>query len=467
MYFYIFCALVAICVVVRLAQGFTEDDPPSKSSTTPSEANGTSSPSTPTRTPEFKSFQLNYLIVYLLAIGADWLQGPFVYALYTDYGYDKKAIGQLFIAGFGSSAIFGTFIGSIADKYGRKFNVIIFVVTYGLSCVTKHSPDFNILLMGRLLAGIATSILFSAFESWLVSEHNSRSFDPSLLSDTFSKAQFGNAVVAIASGQVAGVAADKFGKVAPFDVAGIVLLITGAIVLFTWKENYGDSRQSVSSGLKSAWTMMLADEKILLVGVIQSCFESAMYLMVFSWTPALQAASSSMNLGEIPHGMIFSSFMVCIMIGSSLFVFLMKSQPPELFMRNFYLVGVVTFLTTAFSDNVWYIYAALLVFEVICGVYFPAMGTMRAKYVPEVTRAAIMNYFRVPLNVIVCAVLYKNMANTVVFRLCAVMMTTAVVCQQRLFSVSKASIGTKDDWTREEHAELMEEGETSVEEATK
>lgn len=470
MYFYIFVALVAVCIFVRTAQFFAPDSPKDGGRAVGDQPNGsalTPSSSGPSRSPEFKAFQLNYLIVYLLAIASDWLQGPYVYALYTDYGYGKKEIGQLFIAGFGSSAIFGTFIGSIADKYGRKFNVIVFVISYALSCMTKHSPNFAVLMVGRLLAGVATSILFSAFESWLVSEHNSRSFDPMLLSDTFSKAQFGNAVVAIVSGQVAGAAANMFGKVAPFDTAAVVLGLTGAIVLFTWKENYGDSAQSVSSGLKSAWSMMLADEKILLVGIIQSCFEAAMYLMVFSWTPALQDKSDIMKLGEIPHGMIFSSFMVCIMIGSSLFVFLMKSQPPELFMRNLYLLGVITFTVMALSENLWHVYAALLAFEVICGVYFPAMGTMRAKYVPEVTRAAIMNYFRVPLNVIVVAMLYKNMDNATVFRLCAVMLTTAVVCQQRLFSVSKASIGTKDGWTREEHAELMEEGETNVEEATK
>lgn len=462
MYIYIFAALILLCVIVRVAQHYASEEPSDASKPTTDALTSSS-----TRTPQFHSFQLNYLLVYLLAVAADWLQGPYVYALYTDYGYEKKQIGQLFIAGFGSSAIFGTIVGSVADKYGRKFNVIVFVISYALSCMTKHSPNFHILLVGRLLAGIATSILFSAFESWLVSEHNRRSFDPALLSDTFSKAQFGNAVVAILSGQVAGVAADKFGKVAPFDTAAIVLGITGAIVLATWSENYGDSRQSVSAGLKSAWSMMFADEKILLVGIIQSCFEAAMYLMVFSWTPALQAASTAMALGEIPHGMIFSSFMVCIMIGSSLFVFLMKSQPPELFMRNMYIFGVLAFTVTAVSQNVWQIYAALLAFEVICGVYFPAMGTMRAKYVPEVTRSAIMNYFRLPLNIIVCVALSRNMDNAMVFRMCAIMMTMAVVCQQRLFSVSKASIGTKDDWTREEHAELVEEGETSVEEATR
>lgn len=460
MYTQIFAALVGVCVSVRTAQYYFWTQSASADPSKPSDASATKSA-------EFRAFQTNYLLVYLLAIAADWLQGPYVYALYTEYGYGKKEIGQLFIAGFGSSAIFGTFIGSIADKYGRKFNVLVFVVTYALSCMTKHSPDFVTLMVGRLLAGIATSILFSAFESWLVSEHNNRGYDPALISDTFSKAQFGNAVVAIVAGQLAGLAAGQFGKVAPFDTAAIVLGATGLIVMLTWSENYGDSRQTVGGGLRSAWTMMFADEKILLVGIIQSCFESAMYLMVFSWTPALQAASNTMSLGEIPHGMIFSSFMVCIMIGSSLFVFFLKTQPAELFMRNMYIIGVIAFVVTTLSSNVWEVYAALLTFEVICGLYFPAMGTMRAKYVPEMTRSAIMNYFRVPLNVIVCATLYKNMENTMVFRFCALMMTIAVICQQRLFSVSKVSIGTKDEWTREERAELVEEGDSNIEDVAR
>lgn len=465
MYFQIFLALVTICIFVRVLQYYIISSPATTSS--PNSEFKTSDPSAVQKTAEFTSFQNNYLLVYLLAFAADWLQGPYVYALYTQYGYGKREIGQLFIAGFGSSAVFGTFIGSIADKYGRKLNVLIFAIFYALSCFTKHSPNFFTLMLGRIFAGIATSILFSAFESWLVSEHNRRSFDSALLSDTFSKSQFGNAVVAILSGQIAGVSAQTFGKVAPFDLAAIVLVVTFFIVLVTWTENYGDNRQSVSGGLRSAWNIMFADEKILLVGIIQSCFESAMYLMVFTWTPALQAASDLMHMGEIPHGMIFSSFMVSIMIGSSLFVFLLRTYPAELFMRNLYICAVLTFSITAISRNVWEIYFALLVFEVICGVYFPAMGTMRAKYVPEVSRSTIMNYFRVPLNVIVCAILYKNMENTIVFRLCAIMMTVAVISQQRLFSVSKASIGTSDDWTRDERAELAEEGETCIEDSTR
>lgn len=44
-----------------------------------------------------------YLIVYLLATTSDWLQGPYVYALYDAYGYSQHEIAVLFVAGFGSS----------------------------------------------------------------------------------------------------------------------------------------------------------------------------------------------------------------------------------------------------------------------------------------------------------------------------------------------------------------------------
>ena len=51
--------------------------------------------------------------------------------------------------------------------------------------VTKLFNNFWILACGRFLCGIATSLLFSTFEAWMVSEHTARGFDPALLSDTF------------------------------------------------------------------------------------------------------------------------------------------------------------------------------------------------------------------------------------------------------------------------------------------
>ena len=45
------------------------------------------------------------------------------------------------------------------------------MATYSFGCFTKHFNNFRVLLVGRIFCGVSTSLLFSAFESWLVAEH--------------------------------------------------------------------------------------------------------------------------------------------------------------------------------------------------------------------------------------------------------------------------------------------------------
>ena len=59
---------------------------------------------------------VNYSTLLNVIPGADWLQGPHVYALFSSYGMTSKQINQLFVVGFGSSMVFGTVVGSFADK---------------------------------------------------------------------------------------------------------------------------------------------------------------------------------------------------------------------------------------------------------------------------------------------------------------------------------------------------------------
>jgi hypothetical protein len=59
-----------------------------------------------------------------------------------------------------------------STRRGRKRAALLYVATYALSCATKHSGDYWVLMLGRLLGGVATSLLFSAFESWAVAAHN-------------------------------------------------------------------------------------------------------------------------------------------------------------------------------------------------------------------------------------------------------------------------------------------------------
>ena len=62
-----------------------------------------------------QKFQWTYLPPFLLATFADWIQGPYQYKVYTAYGFDEHDIGRLYICGFGSSLLFGTYVAGVAD----------------------------------------------------------------------------------------------------------------------------------------------------------------------------------------------------------------------------------------------------------------------------------------------------------------------------------------------------------------
>ena len=42
----------------------------------------------------FVSFQRSFFLVYFMALLGDWLQGPYVYKLYSYYGYPESQVGN-------------------------------------------------------------------------------------------------------------------------------------------------------------------------------------------------------------------------------------------------------------------------------------------------------------------------------------------------------------------------------------
>lgn len=269
----------------------------------------------------------------------------------------------------------------------------------------------------------------------MVFEHHARNFPPSALATTFARAQFGNGIVAIFSGQAAGWFAQRYGKVMPFNISILVLFVLFIILAFTWRENYGDASQTVRASFGRAWRTLLADEKIILLGVSQAAFEGAMYTFTFVWTPALQNAAGQTT--EIPHGTIFSTFMAATMIGSNLFAVAARRRTRvETLMRNVFALGFLLFTLTTFVRGVTVVYMAFIGFEILCGIYFPAMATMRAPYIPEESRSALLTFFRVPLNIIVVVALYEDLHVKSVFAMCAILMAVAVASQQRLIRLA-------------------------------
>lgn len=406
---------------------------------------GASSGGMPT-TSDFKKFQRSYLIVYVCAVMADWLQGPYVYALYAHYQFSKQQIALLFIFGFGASAVFGTFAGEMADKYGRRLSCYVYCITYIVSCLTKHSPNFYVLLFGRLTGGVATSILFSSFESWLVAEHNKNFYPAEWLNQTLSLATLLNGITAIAAGSLGALVRNHFDSlVAPFDLAIVFLVVAMLVISSMWAENKGEVSLSSSGGLSGrskfseALEVLRGDQKIVLLGSIQSCFEAAMYIFVFMWTPKLEPLFT-----PLPHGQVFGCFMACTMMGSSLVNYLIKIKgSPVGYLRELLLVSAVCLSLPALvtSSGVLAL-VCFFVFEAACGIYWPSMGIIKSKYVPEEVRATMYNVFRVPLNLIVVIVLANlgTISDNSVLCICGFLLGAAALMHHLFESMVKESL---------------------------
>lgn len=120
---------------------------------------------------------------------------------------------------------------------------LVFCILYAICCVIKFSPNFWVLLGGRLLGGISTSLLFSVFESWYVCQHLEKLKLPKeWMSKTFATTTFANGLLAILAGVMANYLAENMamGPTAPFGLAVPCFGLCFFIVALTWTENYGN-----------------------------------------------------------------------------------------------------------------------------------------------------------------------------------------------------------------------------------
>jgi multisubunit Na+/H+ antiporter MnhC subunit len=223
----------------------------------------------------------------------------------------------------------------------------------------------------------------------------------------------------------------------PFYFSLIALIVCGLLAATTWEENYGgsdssaedDSRESTSrfyDGLKNAFTTTIRSTDVCLCGIISSLFEGSMYIFVFMWTPALTSKADTV---ELPFGLIFSTFMVCCMAGSSMFSIQIEKVKTEQLAVAVFAVASSAMALIALSNSITLKFIAMNIFEMTVGMYFPIMGTMKGNIVPESKRAAIYNLYRIPLNFIVLFSLLTDLTPTQSFSLNALMLATATGLQ--------------------------------------
>merc|ERR1712087_593889 len=105
---------------------------------------------------------------------------------------------------------------------------------------------------------------------------------------------------------------------APFHFSVLVLMLTFLLIQLKWTENYGfradtgpaadkGSSDGLLQNITCSMDIVLSDPRIFAVGVIQSCFESALYIFIFMWTKALDDVRYGL---PFDHGMVFAIMMM-------------------------------------------------------------------------------------------------------------------------------------------------------------
>ena len=161
-----------------------------------------------------------------------------MYSLYKHrYELPETTIATLFATGFLCGGISATFVGSLADKYGRRSACFWYCGLYSVSCCSIASSRVTILFIGRILGGVSTTLLFTVFEAWMVAEYRRLGFghSDSALSSIYSSMSVMNGFVAVACGVLSQYLVYVFGsEIAPFMGSIVCLCLASLLISKSW-----------------------------------------------------------------------------------------------------------------------------------------------------------------------------------------------------------------------------------------
>ena len=213
------------------------------------------------------------------------------------------------------------------------------------------------------------------------------------------------------------------------------------------------TRRKRIGGILESFKIVATRPELLSLGTTNSLYEAALHVFVFIWTPALEKRKDADQTisGFVPHGVVFSLFMTCKMLGSMTYSILSSVQrkrhhtnvngcggdnnntsiaQTRKSLRYVFLAAAISFFwTVVFKESYFVALFAFCAFEFGLGVYWPAMAVLRGELVPNSLRASVTSVFRVPLNVLVVMLLTAagRASERALLLCCAAMMSVCFI----------------------------------------
>ena len=339
-------------------------------------------------------------------------------------------------------------------------------VLFALSSLSVHSSFFSVLVMGRVMAGIASSLLQTVFDSWMLAEHYNFAYPDEWLAQTYQQVASGTTIVVVGAGLVSEAAAALGGISGLFDVSLVLALSGLALVMLTWtRENF--AAPVTIAGFCDAPRPFRERDPVLAprllprhsTGVLRgsnphrSLHVGARPLYERrrpSEARALSTPSSPRPRARRGRGLGRATAVRCdllhvhVELDARIVLFQLVARVARGRWRSLGRLACVTasvaMVVLAAVQSRALVLLAFLVFEVCKGVcvYYPVVGTLRGQYIPMEVRTIISQCSKPVLGAAVL-VLLLNFAelSSIIFVLCAVLLSMAAWCQHQLIE-SKA-----------------------------
>ncbi|RYP78778.1 hypothetical protein DL770_006837 [Monosporascus sp. CRB-9-2] len=268
-----------------------------------------------------------------------------------------------------------------------------------------------VLFFGRVCGGVCTTLLFSVFETWMISEYHERCL-PLVglrLSSVFGNLTTISYMVAIVS-TFAGDLLIQHSRTqsAPFLAASVCCVGAAYLIARFWNENFGaqQTEGTLIEDVKKDILAMIRKPRIFALGVTSCFLEGTVYLFLFYWSEALKSTRMRAGpaSGDPPFMLVLYSFMCATMIGSLIYTLLTAAQTLQ---GAFNVIMAVTLVAScclslgAVLQTESLLFWALCLFEVCVGAYLPSMAYLKSEVVEDGVRGRMYNLLRFPINVFV------------------------------------------------------------------
>ncbi|CAF1419397.1 unnamed protein product [Adineta ricciae] len=334
--------------------------------------------------PFSRKLQSNYLIGFLLLSIGGYLPSAYNYVLFRGYGIDHSTIEHFFIYCFVGSLFGGTFVASLADHCGRRNACLLCSVIYGLYHASCNSSNEWILIIGHIFRGIGDALYSTAFEAWLMQEHEQSDLDICVLERILYNSNVYLNIVTIGTGFLAQLLSESYGYIAPFNVGIGFFAISFVFILIKWSENYGRKKVFVHTTHVPAMRILRTNPRIVLCGLANALFRASFYIWLIEWTPALHAATEKIFAEPLPLGFMYSCYLLSRLLGSFAFGSLIKRFRTQTFMIVIFLLAAIGLSVPVITPNdQLMILLGFLLLQICEGIFVPSIALLRSEYIPN------------------------------------------------------------------------------------